>query len=314
VSIERVYDDFEGWSGEVSINPNTLRPEGTFDRAMCVEFSADDATFKPITALYANGLPRPWDPIGPDYPFTYCIGYGSIKMDGPKLVRIVVRYKIWEDPLAIPIRKEWGIIRNSDVLERGCKPGHPAVIMPVRNSALEPPDPPMMTDYYDLVLRMTHNRAAFDPHMASKFMGSVNSDPFFGFPTGKVKCTLYTAPEDRSGGLIFYPHSFEFQIRTFESDPLNVGWLRRFKDEGFRELRYVVDRTETNETGGTTTTWKWEYQDILSVVKNEDGSFTKKPVSAGRAIPPTEPGHEPPDHYIEIQDYDQLPFSVLGLE
>jgi hypothetical protein len=306
VSILGVYDDFEGWSGNVEINPNTLRAEGTFDRPMCVEFSEDDASFKPITALYANGLPRPWDPIGPDYPFTYCIGYGSIKMDGPKIVRIVVRYKIWEDPLAIPPKKAWNIVRNSDVLQQGCRPGSPTTIMPVKNSANEPPDPPMMTDYHDLALRVSVNRAEYNQNLASRYMGAVNNDPFFGFPAGKVKCTLFTGEEQRAGGLIFWQHDYEFQIRTFDSDPLNIGWLRRFKDEGFREL--LLNAT-TNE---------WEYKDILSEIENEDGTITKKPVSkpapldgAGREITP---GSNTPDHYIEIQDFDQLPFSVLGLE
>lgn len=313
MSIIAVYDNYEGWSGDVAINQNTLRPEGTFDREMVVEFSADDATFKPITALYAPGLPRPWDPVGPDYPWTYVIGYSSIKMDGPKIVRISVRYKIWEDPLAIPMKKSWGIARNSDVLQAGCKPGEPSSIMYVRNSANEPPDPPMMVDYHDLVLRMTVNRAVFDHAIASKYIGAVNSDIFYGFPAGKVKCTLFTGEEQRASGLIYWQHEYEFQIRTFYSDPLNVGWLRRFRDEGFRELVFTADE-------------EWKYRDILSEVitvddEGNDLPPTKKPVSkpapldgAGREIPPGDPLHPTPDHFIEIQDYDQLPFSVLGLE
>jgi hypothetical protein len=309
MSIIQVYDDFEGWSGDVAINPQTLRPEGTFDRAMCVEFSADDASFKPITALYAAGVPRPWDPIGPDYPFTYCVGYSSIKMDGPKIVRIVVRYKIWEDPLAIPPKKRWYFNTASDVLHAGCVPGHPSLIQPIVNSAGEAPDPPMMTDYDDLVLQYSVNRATYDPQLASRYMKAVNLDTFFGFPAGKVRCKLFTGDEARAGGLLYFEHNYEFHIRTFESDPLNVGWLRRFRDEGFHEM-------VLNEQNHLVPRALGEYLIEYAEDTGLEVKRTFKPVSkavaldgAGRVLAAGKP-----DHFIKVQDFDQLPFSVLGLE
>lgn len=308
MAIESVTDDWEGWSGEVAINQATLRGEGTFDRPMDVKFTAGDTSFKPISALYADALPKPWDCI-PGYPWTYVIGYSSIRMTSPLSVKIVVRYKIWEDPLAIPIRKRWYFARNSDVLEAGCVPGHPYLIQPIKNSAGESPETPMMTDYHDLVLLFDVNRGAFDHNLAAKYIGSVNSDTWYGFPAGKVKCTLFTGEEDRAGALIFWKHSYEFQIRTFESDPLNIGWLRRFRDEGFHEMVLNDQNKLVPRAFG-------EYLIELDETTGAEIKRTFKPVSrpvaldgAGRRLAKGQP-----DYYIEVQDFDLLPFSVLGLE
>lgn len=307
MSILRVVDNWKGWGGDVTINPTTLRPEGTVTRTFQVEFTENDDTFKPLTALYATGIPQPYDVL-PGFPWVYVTGYSAKMGDGPTIVDVTVNYKIYEDPLAVPPVIRWNFARESDVLQAGCRPGSPTTIQLIKNSAGEAPDPPMMKDYQDLLLQVTVNRAAFDHAIAAKYIDSVNSDRFFGFDPGKVKCKLFSGDQQRAGGLTYWQHNYEFQVRTFQSDPLNIGWIRRFRDEGFREL-VLSDQNhlELHAMGD----WLVEEDDEGVEVKRTFKPVAK-PVSldgAGRRL-----AEGQPDCFIEVQDYDQLPFSVLGLE
>jgi hypothetical protein len=312
----KVVEDWAGSKFSVEIDPVTLRPAGSGNRAFDVYFTEDDTSFKPLSALTAIGpdgtrIPQPWEILDLNNPWVYVTGYSPSMSEemGPFMVKVTVNYKIFEDPLSIPPKKRWYFSTVPDVLQAGCVPGHPALIRPILNSAGEAPDTPMMTDYNDLVLMISWNRAAYDPNLASRYMKAVNSDTFFGFPPGKVKCKVFTGDDARAGGLLYYEHNYEFHIRTFESDPLNIGWLRRFRDEGFHEM---VLNDQNHLVPRAFGEYLIEYSEETGLETDRKFKPVSKPVAldgAGRKL-----ADGAPDHFIEIQDFDQLPFSVLGLE
>jgi hypothetical protein len=312
MGISKVTEDWKAGSVELSLNRDTQRIEGSGVRAFDVDFTENDPDFKPlVAAMYATGVPVPWECL-PGYPWSYVVGYSAKASEsGPLSVKVLVNYKIYEDPLAVPPVIRWSFASESDVLESGCRPGSPSTIMPVLNSAGEPPDPPMMKEYRDLLLQVTVNRSGFDPLIAAKYIDAVNSDTFFGFAAGKVKCRRFDADQLRAAGLVYYQLNFEFQIRTFASDVLDVGdvgWNRRFLDQGYRELVPQDDGSLRLTDIGS---WLDEY-DTDDVLTKSTFKPVSKPVpldGAGRALAD---GAE--KHFIEIQDFDQLPFSVLGLE
>jgi hypothetical protein len=328
MGISKVTEDWKAGSVELSLNRDTQRIEGSGVRAFDVDFTENDPDFKPlVAAMYATGVPVPWECL-PGYPWSYVVGYSAKASEsGPLSVKVLVNYKIYEDPLAVPPVIRWSFASESDVLESGCRPGSPSTIMPVLNSAGEPPDPPMMKEYRDLLLQVTVNRSGFDPLIAAKYIDAVNSDTFFGFAAGKVKCRRFDADQLRAAGLVYYQLNFEFQIRTFASDAMDVGWTRRFLDAGFRERVYekYAESSGKNEAGipMVTSYYHWKMYDIGSWLPpeyNDDGTEKTgaifKPVS--KQVPLNGAGRVLADgdekHFIEIQDFDQLPFSVLGLE
>jgi hypothetical protein len=321
MAISKVSEDWKARRVELSIDRNTNRIKGSGIRAFDVDFTEGDYDFKPLTAvMHATGVPIPWECL-PGFPWSYVVGYSAKQEEGPLSIKVTVQYEIFEDPLAIPPIIRWSFASDSDVLESGCKPGDSTVIMPVLNSAGEPPDPPMMKEYRDLLLSITVNRDYFDPLLAAKYIDSVNCDTFFGFAPGKVKLRRFDAEQLRAAGLIYYQHGYEFQIRTFASDILDIGWNRRFLDQGYRELVWEKTGERPNETGGTDSYWHHVRKDIGSWLDeyDENGVLTKKtfkPVS--RPVPLDGKGSVLAEgaekHFIEIQDYDQLPFSILGLE
>jgi hypothetical protein len=316
MSIVAVTADWENRKGWLRINPETLRPEGEFESPYDVLFTDNDTSFKPLAALYASGIPIPYETL-PGYPWVYVIDY-SVQQAGPLHVKVVVKYKVFEDPLAIPPVIRWSFGSDTDVVDKAYRVKSNVISgigyedeteSAVTNSALEQPDPPMMKEYHDLMMMVTVNRQSYDHKAAAEYIDAVNSDYFYGFRPGRVRCRRYDGDSMRAGALEYWQHTLEFQIRTFNSDPLNIGWLRRFQDQGFHE------RVETETGSGV-----YELRAIGDwlVELDDDGNEAKrtfKPVS--KPAPLDLFGKKLADgeavKFLEWRDYDLLPFSHFGL-
>jgi hypothetical protein len=326
MGVFKVVEDWAGGNGGVDIDPNTLRPAGSFNRGFDVYFTEDDTSYKPISALTAVGpdgtrIPQPWEPIDPSNPWVYVVGYSPSMSEGtgPFMVRVTVKYKIFEDPLAVPPNIRWDFSRESDELHKairvktspiggGCIRVEDQFAAEITNSAGETPESPMMKDYNDLLMIVTVNRASFDELKASDYMDAVNSDIFRGWKPGYVRCKRYNGTPMRAGALEYWQHNYELQIRTFASDPLNVGFLRRFLDQGYKEYYQLPSGV-------------WDKKAITTRVFDKDANGTElltfKDVPVSKPVNLNTEGQQLesklPGMFLEWRDYDLLPFSHFGL-
>ena len=244
---------------------------------------ADDGTTK-VPRLYETHPQKPWlyvnnhhvDPIGP-FDFRVTVNYTNRYSRGSE-----EKYDPTMNPLDQPWEIEWGFAVHNEKIDRDIS-GEPLV-----NSSGESFDPPETRDFYDLVLRITRNEAVYDPIKASDYKGSVNSDIFYGFAPGLVKCTRFGSRSARQGDLWYWIVTYEFQM-------CKTGWKLRLIDEGFRI------KTGTDSDGNPT------YEEIT----DDNGVKVSQPVlldGEGRKKKEADP--------IFVLEFDirrALPFSVLGL-
>lgn len=164
---------------------------------------------------------------------------------------------------------------------------------PILNSAKEAFDPPPTSQLHDLILRFDRvNCATFDEQQAALYLDAVNNDTWRGFPAGKVRCSRYAAVRRRFGPTFYWDHSLEFRIRTHESDPLNIGWLRRFLDQGYRNIdgKTFVDTVIKAGTEDETITTVRTSPTLLDGNGHELAS-----------------GEDP--KFLTFEDFDRLPFN-----
>jgi len=227
-----VIDVKEDWQG-LGVEVGT---EGaTAPRIFTVKFDeADPPIQRPFLAENASGIPalnsahphKPWlhvknkvaESIGPfDYEVT--VNYSTQSTTGDQEGET---FDPTANPLEAPWEVEWGFATanepiNTDITGK-----------PILNSAEESPDPSVTRDISDLVLRIRRNESAFNPLQASNYKDAINSDWFWGFAPGLVRCTQYNARIVKRGNLWYWQVQYEFQMRR-------IGWKLRIVDEGFRE-------------------------------------------------------------------------------
>lgn len=310
MSIVLVEPDWEGRRGRMGINPDTLRPEGEFSCPYNVLFSDGDPSFKPLAAIYAPGLPIPYQTLE-GFPWAYVVDYDAVQV-APLRVKVTVKYKVYEDPLAIEPIIRYDFATDTDEIHKAIKPRESPYDTPVEmvlaNSAGETPETVVVKDYRDLLIIVDVNRASFDPLVAAEYIDSVNADTFMGFSPGKVKCKVYSGEPARAGALSYFKVRYEFQARTFKSDPLDIGWRRRFLDEGFKKLTYTEG--EAKKSLKMIMLPAYEYDSTGAELTE-----TKKFVPVSRPMPLDGEGNtiDPnygTNHYIEFEDFDYLPFST----
>ena len=184
---------------------------------------------------------------------------------------------------------------------------------PILNSALESYDPPMTEDFYDVVLRVERNEMTYNRAMAADYAGAVNSDTWLGYGPGHARCRVFTGNKAYTNFWAYFRVIYEFQMRYSEvrtRDPGGtivtrvIGWLRRMRDEGYREL-----------TGATLADGSPEVRTIvdkegspISQPQPLDGSGTKLTKSVIDNVP------LPESAFLTFDTIKQRPFAILGIQ
>lgn len=190
------------------------------------------------------------------------------------------------DPLAKPWEVEWGFVTTNEPVDRDIYD------KPILNSVGESYDPPVMREFSDLMLTIRRNEADFNYARAADYKDAVNSDFFYGFAPGLVRCVNYSGRRAFTGVIFYWQVTYTFQMRR-------GSWLRRILDQGYR--------TKVLASGGAVTVEAIE-DDAGNKVSQPwplDGNGYKLPqstIDAGSAF------------WLGFEIYHLLPFSVLGLQ
>lgn len=155
---------------------------------------------------------------------------------------------------------------------------------PITNSAGVTFEDPVEKDVSDPIIRIVRNEPSFNQFQAAEYRQSINSDGFFGWDPGQVKCVTLTAVQQREPEFPpYFRVTYEFHVR-FD------GWQTNKLDVGRIELD---DSDEPiNITGAD--------DQALSEPVYLDG--------AGKQLEPNEP-----PVFLTFDLYPERPFAVFGL-
>jgi hypothetical protein len=317
ISVKEDYkgEEFQTTMDEQRSTAQIPIPSGDYVRTFDVIFDtgADTAVGKSFFAqrayLYGFEMPQPFSVLPAD-PWTYAYRY-SVAVTGPLMRRVSVHYKSGSDPTKIPIVRRLSFQSSSDLLDYApavFDTFPPALIedsaaMALTNSADEQLDPAITKEYKDLVLSFQFWRQYDFKSIAklqAEYIDSVNSDIFFGFEPGKVKCSAITANEQQIGPSRFWEINMEFSVRYYKSDPLNRGWLRRILDCGFRTK-------EITSLSGSGTV---EYTQI----KDNSNNLVSRPVKLDGHGNELTADYMNVPWWLFVRDFDYKAFAPLGLE
>lgn len=222
-----------------------LRESGSASMFYLVEFdTADDFEDREIMALTAyygsTRIPDLWEPHRYN-PWWYVKSKFSSPFSSPTVWMVEVQYEYCPNPLAQPVLYEWDFVVSQEPAGYGFRVTRLDPIPDtdkmdaIVNSSGEPPDPPILKDCYDLVVRVRRNTAAYSALLAKEYCGAVNEDAIWGHKPLSVRCNYWKATQQRAGSLFYYEESLEFQFRYNITETGQwMGWWRNFVDMGLR--------------------------------------------------------------------------------
>lgn len=249
-----------------------------------VEVDVSDYVFEnKWLALNATGIPAVYD-VHPYNTWLYAKDK-SVTPIGPKLFQVAVNYTAMENPLDMDPDISWDYNITQEPIDKDIYNNA------ITNSSGESPDPPIVEDFADLILRIRRNQEYFNPIVAASVMNRVNESAFYGFAAGEAKCVIYRGSPKRSGSLYYYEVEIEVHFRYVGG----IGWSRRFLDQGFREY------TGVNSEG------KPKYEKIL----DENSRAVNQPVlldGEGKKKADADPAV-----YLTYNTKYYADFSVLGI-
>ena len=255
-----IIDVKESWEG---LEFNQGVEDASAPRIFTVKFdNADDPFVRPALAWEATGpgdrIPYIYERYHPK-PYMW-VHHKSVRALGPYLYEVAVHYSTRPvgpaneepidptvSPLDLPWQIEWGFATREEPIDRDING------VPIANSADEAYDLPITRPFSDLVLSISRNQAEYNPILAADYKDALNSDPFFGFSPGIVRCTDLSGRSARNGDLFYWQVHHAFQMRK-------IGWTDRRIDKGYREKV------------GTDSDGKPEYVAIKMKMEDSDGA------------------------------------------
>ena len=185
-----------------------------------------------LDALGAPGLPRVGDidakricvdlavnRIATSCVFEVVAEYRSLKTTGSGAARAG---SILDNPPQI----SWGFagrVQQVDVTADG---------LPCVNTAGVALDPPLVRDFQDRTITVVRNERSFNSVAADDWADTVNSDRFFGYSAGLVRCLPIAASEVYEGANKFYQVTYNFLVRFAKWAGERPGWRRRIWNTG----------------------------------------------------------------------------------
>lgn len=126
--------------------------------------------------------------------------------------------------------------------------------LPIRTANGEGFDPPITTEFNDLVLTFENDVSTVDYLKQWDYKGAVNSDEFYGFPVGVARIIDITADPTSTGLAIYYKQKTVVQFRKpFGNDDNESAWYHRRISEGFYEKSGTKVVRAVDEFGQPTT-------------------------------------------------------------
>lgn len=202
---------------------------------------------------------------------------------------VICYYERQEEPFLTPYRLSYGWSTVTESIDKDIDG------LPITNSSLETPDPPLQEEYTDFVLHFDCNWETIDEAMMADYGKAVNSDVFRGHAPGTCLIQSIDANEVRIAGLTYYAVTIEIHVRP-------GGWKRRYLDEGYRiVVKDSAGNPETNSDGNI----KFE------TIVGEDGLPLTAPVLLDGTGSRLADGANPV--FLERKTKKERPFSVLNL-
>lgn len=225
----------------------------------CFRVITDSVVYDSLAVMSITGVPRLFD----QYVTTLVVDLGARchsvsarQTDEPRIWEVDAQYstspsdigeKQKEDnkgadgktPTQKPAEISYGSERYTKVIKRATRIGDTGDIpnAPIASSAGEEFDPPIEIDDTRPTLTITRNEAAFDSSMPSQYCDKLNSDPFFGFAAGQVKCMSITAVTQHDQDQDFWKVTYLFHVR-----PVDPGWNVKILDAGFWEINQATNK------------------------------------------------------------------------
>jgi len=279
--LPEVKEDYKGLLFDSQTEGRTI--EQTFTRRFEVLYLDDTISMMNRVYLAKNDphIPAEWD-SHPSDEWLY-VDHKTCRAVGPLLYEVLVYYVSDPDPLNQPAKVSWSHAESDEPIDRDING------LPIVNSVGESPDPPITKEVNDILLRIERNEQYFDSQLAEEYKGAINSDDFYGYLPGKVKCITFAGTPVRAAWLEYYQVTYEFQIRVRDN------WKRRILDQGFRTKTGV-------DAEGTP---------IYAVCADSEGIPLSQPVLLDGL------GDKKADDadavFLEFDLLDSKPFSQLGL-
>lgn len=148
----------------------------------------------------------------------------------PQIWRVTVSYSTEvaeqeqeaENPLDEPADIEWSTEPYQKAVEQDINE------TAIRNSALDPYDPPVQIDDSRLTLTIERNEWIDSPDRMREFQDAVSSDAFFGMAAGEWKVAQMGCKRMFRNGVIYWRWTYKFHHRR-------EGWRLPLLDAGYRE-------------------------------------------------------------------------------
>ncbi len=236
IGVTKEWKDMQG--ARIEGDETGLRENGTAGIYYLVKFDgSDDIEQREIQALTASygGVSIPDLYAAHSSNTGWYVKSKFASPISPTIWRVEVVYEYIPDPLNQPPVYEWDFVVNQEPIGYGYKYNDYDTLVAITNSSGEPPDPPLMEDTYDLVVRVRRNTSSFSALTAKEYIGAVNADEIWSHPIHTVRCNYWKAQMRRAGSVNYFEEQLEFQFRyDLSPEGTYLGWWRKFPDMGFR--------------------------------------------------------------------------------
>ncbi len=194
----------------------------------------DDPADDEVDAVLAPGIPR----VGSMDGNRFCNDVDAVRVGTSLLFEVFADYRslAGEWPfrsLGADVRPEinWGIATTTEPIDVD------AAGKPMVTTAGCPLDPPLSREFRDRTLTVTRRVRKFNSIDRDQWADTVNSDRFFGYPPGLVRCVGISAGEIVEGRTLLYNEIAQFVIRYAKWGKVRPGWRRRVWNAGTVERR-----------------------------------------------------------------------------
>lgn len=272
----------------------------------------------PEVAGSAIGIPRIWTPYIPPSGVmdlgSWCRRVEAKPLDGGYVWEVTCSYSSklekgdnrpdqqHDNPTQRPIEVELSIERIARPFE------YDRMGFAVQNSAGEVFDPPVMADEKYRVIRITKNQPPnFDHNRILNYVDTINSDRWFGYLRGQVKCADIRETLQWEGSFPFWRVTYTFHAKQAripkncrwgnKNDKIGkrveLSWSEFILDRGYREAVFNLDTAEydlipiLNPDGGGTVS--------APALLNGDGEAILRPMKSRTEVDTTPAAEEEED-------------------
>jgi hypothetical protein len=278
---------------------NFRRLRASFTEAYQVLHSVDATDFDIYSA---QGLPY----VGQPFPNTDFVlaQKGSIRKIGPILSHVIIKYEgevapltsngsPSSSPIAAAPMVRWSSVTESLEIDEDING------LPIATVIGEPLNG-VRADFVDLVLTVERNFISWNTYLQSKYLHSVNSDEFEGWPAGTAKIKVLEANNviDKVNG--YWKATLQVQFRyPYRTTPERTWWAR-VRHEGYYER--VKAEGPPDQNGN------FPYTKVRMV--DEHKKALTRPT--GIKLDGTQAKTQEETVWLEFQRYRPLPYYSLG--